>query len=189
MNRVIYYNIKSYRKLNFGGCSMKKTGIKTKVLFSLIVTLLVIGAMAVVSFAADKTASYDNKYGQIVPTDSKLEARKTSFSFYGDKATLYFMRISKGKSDANYAIEIYSDKNCTKLIRSMSGEYTNKGNKPLAISWSFKNTPSGTYYGKCYTYISRDDGNVIDTDSVEKFTIKIDRLSIHFSSFVYIPFA
>ena len=157
---------------------MKKTGLKTKVFLTLIVTLLVVGAMAVVSFAADKTASYDNKYGQIVPTDAKLEAKKTSFSFYGDKATLYFMRISEGKSNANYAVEIYSDKACTQLIRSMSGEFSSsKGNTPLAISWNFKNTPGGTYYGKCYTYISRDDGNVIDTDSVEIFKIKIDRLS------------
>ena len=156
---------------------MKKTGYKTKVLLTLLVTLLVIGAMTVVSLAADKEASYDNKYGQIVPTDSKLEARKTSFSFYGDKATLYFMRISEGKSNANYAVEIYSDKACTQLIRSMSGEFGKKGNSPMSISWSFKNTPGGTYYGKCYTYISRDDGNVIDTDSVQKFTIKIDRLS------------
>ncbi len=157
---------------------MKKINTKTKVLVTLLVTLLVIGAMAVVSFAADKKASYDNKYGQIVPTDSKLEARKTSYTFYGDSANLYFMRISKGKDNANYAVEIYSDKACTKLIRSMSGEFSSsKGNTPLAIAWNFKTTASGTYYGKCYTYISRDDGDVIDTDSVETFKIKIDRLS------------
>lgn len=156
---------------------MKKISSKTKVLLTLLVTLLVIGAMAVVSFAADKEASYGKKYGQIVPTDSKLEACKTSFSFYGDKATLYFMRISEGKSNANYAVEIYSDKACTQLIRSMSGEFGSKGNSPMAISWSFKTTSSGVYYGKCYTYISRDDGNVIDADSVQIFKIKIDRLS------------
>ena len=157
---------------------MKTASLKARVLLTLIVALLVIGTMTVVSFAADKTASYDNQYGQIVPTDSKLEARKTSFTFYGDKATLYFMRISEGKDNANYAVEIYSDKACTKLIRSMSGEFaSSKGNTPLAIAWNFKNTESGTYYGKCYTYISRADGNVIDTDSVEIFKIKIDRLS------------
>ncbi len=156
---------------------MKKISSKTKVLVTLLVTLLVIGALAVASFAADKEASYEKKYGQIVPTDSKLEARKTSFSFYGDKATLYFMRISEGKSNANWAVEIYSDKACTKLIRSMSEEFGSKGNRPMQISWSFKTTPSGTYYGKCYAYISRDDGNVIDTDTVQKFKIKIDRLS------------
>ena len=103
--------------------------------------------------------------------------KKKSFSFYGDKATLYFMRISEGKSNSNYAVEIYSDKDCTQLIRSMSGEYGKKGNSPMSISWNFKTTPSGTYYGKCYTYISRDDGNVIDTDSITVFKIKIDRLS------------
>ncbi len=156
---------------------MKKTSSKTKVLLTLFVTLLVIGAMAVVSFATDKTASYDNKYGQIVPTDSKLEARKTSYSFYGDEAVLYFMRISEGKDNANYAVEIYSDNEYTQLIRSMSGEFGAKGNNPMAITWKFKTTPSGTYYGKCYTYVSRDDGNVIDTDSVQTFKIKIDRLS------------
>lgn len=157
---------------------MKKINLKTKVLLTLLVTLLVIGAMSVVSFAVEKSAAYDNQYGQIVPTDSKLEARKTSFKFYGDKANLYFMRISEGKKNANYAVEIYSNKKCTKLIRSMSGEFdSSKGNTPLAIAWNFKTTPSGTYYGKCYTYISRDDGDVIDTDSIETFKIKIDRLS------------
>ncbi len=156
---------------------MKKISSKTRVLVTLLVTLLVIGALAVVSLAADKEAAYGKKYGQIVPTDSKLEARKTSFSFYGDKGTLYFMRISEGKSNANYAVEIYSDKACTKLIRSMSEEFGEKGNSPMAIPWTFKTISSGTYYGKCYTYISRDDGNVIDTDSVQTFKIKIDRLS------------
>lgn len=156
---------------------MKEISSRTRLLITLVVTLLLFGAMSLTSFAADKTASYNNKYGQIVPTDSKLESPKTSFTFYGDKATLYFVRISTGKSDANYAVEIYSDKACTELIRSMSGEYGSKGNSPLAISWNFKNTPGGTYYGKCYTYISRDDGNVIDSDSVQVFKIKIDRLS------------
>lgn len=157
---------------------MKKTGTKTKVLLTLLVTLLVIGAMAIVSFAVDKTAAYDNKYGQIVPTDSKLEARRTSFSFYGDKATLYFMRISEGEKNANYVVEIYADKEYKELIRSMSGEFSSsKGNTPMAIAWNFKSTPSGTYYGRCYTYVSRADGDVIDTDSIETFKIKIDRLS------------
>ncbi len=156
---------------------MKKTSSKARALLVVLVVMLVIGSLAVVSFAAEKSASYDKKYGCIVPTDSKLEARKTKFAFYGDKATLYFMRISEGESNANFAIEIYSDKEYNNLIRSMSDEYGSKGNKPLSITWKFKNTPSGTYYGKCYTYISRDDGNVIDTDSVETFKIKIDRLS------------
>lgn len=156
---------------------MKKTSTKAKVLLTLLVTLLVIGAFAVVSLAADKEASYGNKYGQIVPTDSKFEAKKTKFSFYGDKAILYFMLISEGKSNANYSVEIYSDKACTQLIRSKTDAYGSKGNEPIGIELPFKSISSGTYYGKCYTYISRDDGNVIDTDSVQKFTIKIDRLS------------
>lgn len=157
---------------------MKKLLAKTRVLLTLVITLLILGAVAVGAFAVDRTASYDNKYGQIVPTDSKLEARKTSFTFYGDKATLYFMRISKGEKNANYAVEIYADKACTELIRSMAGEFdSKKGNTPLAIAWSFKSVPSGTYYGKCYTYVSRDDGDVVDEDSVQTFKIKIDRIS------------
>ncbi len=156
---------------------MKKISSKTRVLLAVLIALVVIGAFTTASLAADKTASYGNKYGQIVPTDSKLEAKKTNFSFYGDKAILYFMRISEGKSNSNYAVEIYSDKEYKDLIRSMAGEFGEKGNSPLAISWNFKSTPSGTYYGKCYTYVSRDDGNVVDTDSVETFKIKIDRLS------------
>lgn len=156
---------------------MKGTRSALKVVLSLFAVLISIGSLCVFSFAADKTASYENKYGQIVPTDSKLEAQKSSYTFYGDKGTLYFMRISKGKSNANYAVEIYADKSYKTLIRSMSDEFGSAGNKPVAVEWNFKNTASGTYYGKCYTYISREDGIVIDTDSVSTFKIKIDRLT------------
>lgn len=156
---------------------MKGTRSALKVVLSLFAVLISIGSLCVFSFAVDKTASYENKYGQIVPTDSKLEAQKSSYTFYGDKGTLYFMRISKGKSNANYAVEIYSDKSYKKLIRSMSDEFGAAGNKPVAVEWNFKNTASGTYYGKCYTYLSREDGIVIDTDSVSTFKIKIDRLT------------
>lgn len=156
---------------------MKGTRSALKVVLSLFAVLISIGSLCVFSFAADKTASYENKYGQIVPTDSKLEAQKSSYTFYGDKGTLYFMRISKGKSNANYAVEIYSDKSYKNLIRSMSDEFGEAGNKAIAIEWKFKNTPTGTYYGKCYTYLSREDGIVIDTDSVSTFKIKIDRLT------------
>lgn len=156
---------------------MKETRSALKVILSLFAVLISIGSLCVFSFAADKTASYENKYGQIVPTDSKLEAQKSSYTFYGDKGMLYFMRISKGKSNANYAVEIYSDKSYKNLIRSMSDEFGEAGNKAIAIEWKFRNTPTGTYYGKCYTYLSREDGIVIDTDSISTFKIKIDRLT------------
>lgn len=155
---------------------MKIKNVKFRVIATLVVIILLVGSFAVMSFAADTYVSYNNKYGQIVPTDSKLEKPKTSFTFYGDKATLYFMRVSKGEANANYAVEIYSDKACTELIRSSSNSYGSKGNSPLKITWSLKDTASGTYYGKCYTYIEKNGNTIVDSDSVYKFTIKIDRL-------------
>ncbi|MGN0526805.1 MAG: hypothetical protein ACI4IF_05160 [Acutalibacteraceae bacterium] len=155
---------------------MKIKNVKFRIITALVVIILSVGSLAVMSSAADTFVSYNNKYGQIVPTDSKLDKPKTSFTFYGDSATLYFMRISKGEANANYAVEIYSDKACTELIRSSSNSYGEKGSSPLKITWNLKDTVSGTYYGKCYTYIEKNGNTIVDSDSVYNFTIKIDRL-------------
>lgn len=156
---------------------MKRTRFATKALLLLLVTILLTGAVAVTTLAADREYPYENQYGQIIPTDSKLDAPRKSYSFSGDKAELYFMRISEGKKNAHFAIEIFSDKAYTDPIRSLSGEFdAEAGSKALKITWDFKSTPSGTYYGKSYAYVERSDGIVIDSDSVRTFTIKIDRI-------------
>ncbi len=156
---------------------MKRTSFGTKAVLLLIVTILLTGAVALTCFAADREYPYDNKYGQIIPTDAKLSAPKTSYSFYGDTALLYFMSISEGAENACYAIEFYADKNYTDMVNSYSNYFDSQPNKALEIKWNLKNNPSGTYYGKCYVYIERSDGKVIDSDSVRTFKIKIDRLS------------
>ncbi len=155
---------------------MKHSRFAKKALLLALATLLFVCTLAVTGFAGDREYAYNNKYGQIIPTDSKLAAPKKSYSFSGDSAELYFMRISEGKKNACFTIEIYADKKYTEPIRSLSEEFGEAGNKPYKITWRFKDTPSGVYYGKCYSYVERDDGPVIDSDSVREFKITIDRV-------------
>ncbi len=156
---------------------MKQTRFATRALLLFLVTMLLTGTVALSTLAADRTYPYEKAYGQIVPTDSKLSAPKGSYSFYGDKATLYFMRISNGQKNAHYAIEICKDKKYTDPILSYSDDFDSvANNKALSITWNFKSTPSGTYYGRAYAYVERSDGIVIDSDSVRTFTVKINRV-------------
>lgn len=157
---------------------MNKTRFTTKVLLSLLVVMVVLGSVAVVANAADSFQNYNLAYGEIVPTDEKLEAQRFTYSLSGDSDDLYFMRISKGKPDAYFAVEIYSDGNYQTQIRSYSKQYeSTPGNKPLKITWEFKSVPSGTYYGRCYTFIEVDGEKTIDTASLKTFTINVDRIS------------
>ncbi len=157
---------------------MNKTRFTTKVLLSLLVVMVVLGSIAVVANAADTFKNYKLAYGEIVPTDAKLEAQKLNYSLYGDSDDIYFMRISKGKKNAFFAVEIYSDKNYQTQIRSYSKNYdTTPGNKPLKVTWDFKSIPSGTYYGRCYTFIEVDGKKSIDTASLKTFVINVDRIS------------
>lgn len=157
---------------------MNKTRFTTKVLLSLLVVMVVLGSVAVVANAVDAFKNYNLAYGEIVPTDAKLEAQKFTYSLYGDSDDIYFMRISKGKENAFFAVEIYSDKNYQTQIRSYSKNYdTTPGNKALKVTWDFKSIPSGTYYGRCYTFIEVDGEKSIDTSSLKTFTINVDRIS------------
>lgn len=157
---------------------MNKTRFATKALLSLLVVLVVLGS-AVTLVSADETfQNYKLAYGEIVPTDANLEAQKFSYSLYGDSDDLYFMRISKGTANSYFGIEIYSDSNYQNQIRSYTKSYDlTPGNKPLKVTWEFKSVPSGTYYGRCYTYIEVDGNRHIDTASMKTFTINIDRIS------------
>ena len=157
---------------------MNKTRFTTKALLSLLVVMVVLGSFAVVANAVDAFKNYNLAYGEIVPTDEKLEAQKFTYNLYGDKDKLYFMQLSKGKKNSFFAVEIYSDKNYQSQIRSYSKNYsTTAGNTPLTVTWEFKTLPSGTYYGRCYTYIEVEGEKSIDTSSLKTFTINVDRIS------------
>ncbi len=157
---------------------MNKTRFTTRLLLSLLVVMVVFGSFAVVADAADAFKNYNLAYGEIVPTDAKLEAQKFSYSLYGDSDSLYFMRISKGKKNAFFAVEIYADKNYQTQIRSYTKSFDEQaGNKHLQVKWEFKTMPSGTYYGRCYTFIEVDGEKSIDTASLKTFTINLDRIS------------
>lgn len=158
---------------------MNKKHFSAKVLLSFLVALMFLGTVCVFASAADKYTNKNLAYGEIVPTDSKLMAQKYSYSFYGDKGDMYFMRMSKGVKNAYFSIEIYSDSKYQTQIRSYSKAYdTAAGNKSLKVTWEFKNTTSGTYYGKCYSYALDSNGNkTIDSSSLKTFKIYVDRIS------------
>ncbi|MBQ8182278.1 MAG: hypothetical protein IJ025_00065 [Clostridia bacterium] len=157
---------------------MNKTRFTTKVLLSLLVVIVVLGSVVTVASAADTFANYKLAYGEIVPTDEKLEAQKFTYSLYGDSDDIYFMRISTGKPNAFFAVEIYADSNYQEQIRSYSKGYdSTPGNKSLKVTWEFKTLPSGTYYGRCYTFIESDGNRKIDSSSMKTFTINVDRIS------------
>ncbi len=160
---------------------MKQRCFNSKVILSVIATVLLMCAIFSVTVAADNVANYNRAYGQVVPTDSNLKAQVENYNFYGDAGTLYFMQISKGKENANFAVEIYSDSGYQNQVRSFTRAFADKaGNTPLKVSWEFKDIPSGTYYGRCYTYVEAVvDGETvktIDSSSFSKFTIKINRV-------------
>ena len=162
---------------------MTQKHFSAKVILSIIAALLIICTLSTVTLAANQVANYGCAYGQAVPTNDKLSAKVSQYNFYGDEGTLYFMQISKGKADAHYAVEIFSDKSLSPntKIRSFTKEFSKTaGNVPLKITWDFKTTVSGTYYGRCYTYVeTTKDGQItktVDTSSFSTFQININRV-------------
>ncbi len=161
---------------------MTQKRFSAKIILSIIATLLIMGTLCTVAFAANQVANYNCAYGQAVPTDSKLSAKISQYTFNGDEGTLYFMQISKGKPNAHYAVEIFSDSGYKTKIRSFSKEFAETaGNTPLKIKWEFKTTASGTYYGRCYSYVETTKDGVttktVDTSSFSTFKININRMS------------
>lgn len=165
---------------------MTQKRFSAKIVLSIVAVLLIIGTMSTVAFAASfedmAKANYSCSYGQAVPTDDKLNAKVSQYNFNGDEGTLYFMQISKGKANSFYAVEIFSDSGYQTKIRSFSKQFsTTAGNTPLKIKWEFKTTVSGTYYGRCYTYVETkgSDGatvQTVDTSSISTFKININRV-------------
>lgn len=146
---------------------------------SLTLTLLVIlSSVTLIATAATTEKELGGTYGYLIPTDSNLSAQKSSYTFYGNSTTLYFMLFSTGKENSFYTVEIFSsnDYNPDNVVSSFTSEYGEKGTAPLALKWPFKSNPSGTYYGRCYTSIINGEEEIIDTSTICNFTIKINRL-------------
>ena len=158
---------------------MNKKRFTVKALVVFVVALVILGTFSTFALAADSFQNKKLAYGEIVPTDAKLKAQKFTYTFYGDKGDMYFMRLSKGVSNAFFAIEIYADKNYKTQIRSFTKEYDSAaGNKSLKVTWEFKDKPSGTYYGRCYSYsLDKKSNKIIDTASMKTFKINVDRMS------------
>ena len=157
---------------------MKSKRASTKALLAFIVTLILAVSFSVTALAAERYENCGNRYGRIIPTDEKLDAQVYDYYFKGDSAPIHFMRMSTGEPGACYAVEIYADAEYTTLIKYLSREYdSTAGHSPVAINLNFDGLRSGTYYGRCYTYVTRSDGTIYDLDSIQCFNIHIDRLS------------
>ncbi len=156
---------------------MKQQRFSKALLTFFAVILALCTLCTVASAATEEVKNLGLAYGEIVPTNEKLGAQVKEYTFYGDSGNLYFMRISKGKPNAQFAVEIFSDSQYKNQIRSFKDEYSaTPGNKPLSVTWNFKDLKSGTYYGKCYTIVTEGDKTIIDTSSLKTFTITINRL-------------
>ena len=171
---------------------MTQKRFSARIALTIIATLLIIGTLCTVGLAASfeemNKGNYSGAYGPAVPTDEKLNAKVSQYKFNGDEGTLYFMQISKGKPNAYYAVEIFTDNDgdgvissADTKIRSFSKQFsTTAGNTPLKIKWEFKTTVSGNYLGRCYTYYeTKKDSTTTqtaDTASMSTFKINIDRV-------------
>ena len=153
--------------------------VTKRVIPVLLVLLVAVVSLTLTASAATTEEERGGTYGYIIPTDANLSAQKSSYSFYGNSTTLYFMLFSAGKENSYFNVEIYStnDYNPDNIVSSYTRDYpSEKGSVPLALDWPFKSNPSGTYYGRCYTSIIDGEDQVIDKSTVCKFTIKINRL-------------
>lgn len=155
-----------------------KRSLSMRAISIILAVMVIFGTFGVAAFAAEKELG--GTYGYIVPTDKNLSAPKTSYTFYGNSTVLYFMLFSTGKENTFYTVEIFSssDYNPENVVSSFTNAYGDKGSAPLALTWPFKANPSGTYYGRCYTSIIDGDDETIDTSTIYKFTIKLNRLEI-----------
>ena len=153
-----------------------KRSLSMRAISIILAVMVIFGTFGVAAFAAEKELG--GTYGYIVPTDKNLSAPKTSYTFYGNSTVLYFMLFSTGKENTFYTVEIFSssDYNPENVVSSFTNAYGDKGSAPLALTWPFKANPSGTYYGRCYTSIIDGDDETIDTSTIYKFTIKLNRL-------------
>lgn len=153
-----------------------KRSLSMRAISIILAVMVIFGTFGVAAFAAEKELG--GTYGYIVPTDKNLSAPKTSYTFYGNSTVLYFMLFSTGKENTFYTVEIFSssDYNPENVVSSFTNAYGDKGSAPLALTWPFKSNPSGTYYGRCYTSIIDGDDETIDTSTIYKFTIKLNRL-------------
>lgn len=155
---------------------MKKT-FATKTMLAILVILSLLVSTSILASAATSFQNYKLAYGEIVPTDEDLKAQKSSYTFYGDTATIYFMRISEGTANSHYAVELFSDSDYKNQIRRFTKAYEAAGSSPFKINWPLgSETKSGTYYGRCYTYVVKGEVEIIDSASLKTFTIKINRV-------------
>ncbi len=144
---------------------------------ALVLTVILFMSTFAVCAEAATVSTTSTDYGYMALTDTKGTKVVSSTKLYGSYDYLNFY-INSRYSDTYFFYEIYSDKNCTKLIAgdytycSDSGTYT--WTPCIKLTGVFKK--SGTYY--CVTYAAKMDskGNAkISEKSVSLMKIVVDR--------------
>lgn len=145
-----------------------------KSLSMVLALVLLVSTFAVVAQAAELSVTKSN-YGTMVLMNNKFTSTASTVKLYGKYDYINFYINSK--SDGKYFFyEIYSDKNCTKLV-TFDYVYCDYGSYTWSPMIKLKNTfKTGTYY--CVTYSAKIDskGNAtVSAPSMKEFKISVDR--------------
>ena len=151
--------------------------IKAKKIISLVLAVLCFcSAFAVNSFAAVKKKSYDGKYGKVIPVKEDYKTTCKSYSANGVTVKIPFAFKSKGyEKNVYFNVSVYSDKEKKDKVFEVEQRFPVK-NLNATLSLDFSKDDSGVYYGQCYTYRVSGDDEIIDSDTIKSFSIKINKV-------------
>lgn len=151
--------------------------IKAKKIISLVLAVLCFcSAFAVNSFAAVKKKSYNGKYGKVIPVQEDYKTTCKSYSANGVTVKIPFAFKSKGyEKNVYFNVSVYSDKEKKNKIFEVEQSFPVK-NLNATLSLDFSKDDSGVYYGQCYTYRVSGDDEIIDSDTIKSFTVKINKV-------------
>ena len=149
---------------------------KSLSVFLVIICLLSTFAMNV--SAATSYASYDKKYGCVIPVKSDGKTLADAYSVKGkDNAKFKFSFDSKGyTSNVYFGIAIYSDEKMQNTVMSKYGAFP-ASDTVASLDFDFSKLESGTYYAITYTYIKKKSDYVIDSNSIYIFRINLNKVS------------
>ncbi len=128
--------------------------------------------------AATSYASYDKKYGCVLPVKSDGKTLADTYSVKGkDNGTFKFSFDSKGyKSNVYFGIALYSDEEMRNTVMSKYGAFPG-ADTVASLNFDFSELESATYYGITYTYIKKKSNYVIDSNSIYIFKVNLNKVS------------
>lgn len=148
-----------------------------KRIISVFLVLVMFVSAFSISAGAIEIDILDRDFGHLLPTNSKGTKTLNTVNLYGDYDYINFKYTNKYYDSLYYVYEIYSDKDCKKLVTSGYVE-ADKGND---IKWSSLiklkgNFKSKTYYGVTYAAKETSTTSIgISPSSLYKFKINVKR--------------